>query len=347
VVCSPAAAAPSSKKAIWGPVSVGEASQFPIYRDLRAGIFQTTLSWARIAPTRPANPDSPRDPAYEWPSELDVAAREARPLGMKLSVLLTDSPAWANGGRSSEWAPRRARDFARFAAAAARRYPAVRYWQIWGEPSKAERFQPLVGAFGRKLSERQRRGPRLYARILDASYAALKHVAPHDVVVGGNTWTAGDVVPLNFIRAMRLPSGRRPRMDMYGHNPFTARTPDLSEDPLAYGYADFCDLDTLAGWLDRYGYRGSRGRPLPLFLSEFTIPTDHPNWQFNFWVPARTQASWIAAAYRIARRWHRIHTLGYLGLYDDPPRPSGDEVNRGLLDWEGHRKPGYFAYRRG
>jgi hypothetical protein len=99
---------------------------------------------------------------------------------------------------------------------------------------------------GRRLSPKQRRGPRHYARILDASYGALKRVSRRNLVIGGNTWTGGEVVPLNFIRAMRLPTGRRPRMDLYGHNPFTLRTPQLSRPPFAYGHADFSDLDTLA-----------------------------------------------------------------------------------------------------
>ena len=218
---------------------------------------------------------------------------------------------------------------------------------LWGEPSKASRFQPLVSALGRRLSAQQQRGPRHYARMLDATYGALKRVNRRNLVIGGNTWTGGEVTPLNFIRAMRLPSGRRPRMDLYGHNPFTARAPRLSEGPLRYGFADFSDLDTLAGWLDRYGYRDRRGRRLRLFLSEFVIQTDHGSYEFNYYVDRRTQAGWLARALRITRRWKRIYTLGYLGLYDEEPRPDGLEVNRGLLDWRGERKPAYFTYRRG
>jgi len=218
---------------------------------------------------------------------------------------------------------------------------------IWGEPSKRSRFQPLVEALGRRLSPRQRRGPRRYARILDASYVALKRVSRHNRVIGGNTWTGGDVPPLNFIKAMRLPSGRRPRMDLYGHNPFTFRFPNLREGPIAYGHADFSDLDTLGRWLDRHGYRDRQARPLRLFLSEFTLPTDHRNYEFNFWVTRRVQARWLARAYEITRRWGRIYTLGYLGLYDDPPRPDGLEVNRGLIDASGRRKPAFYAYKGG
>jgi len=218
---------------------------------------------------------------------------------------------------------------------------------IWGEPSKTSRFQPLVKATGRHLSQRQKRGPRLYARMLDASYAALKRENRRNIVIGGNTWTGGEVVPLNFIKAMRLPTGRRPRMDLYGHNPFTLRRPNLANAPVAYGTADFSDLDSLAGWLDRFGYRDRRGRHLRLFISEFSLPTDHANHEFNFWVPRRTQALWVRGALRITRRWQRIYTFGYLGLYDDPPRPDGLEVNRGLIDRSGHRKPAYHVFKGG
>ncbi len=341
------AAKPSQKKAIWGPVAVNGQSQFPIYRDLGVGIYQETISWADAAPTQPAHPTRPSDPAYTWPASVDFAVSEGRRYGIAVSVLLTAAPSWANGGRESRWAPKKPKDFADFAAAASKRYPGVHRWMIWGEPSKAARFQPLVKSAGRHISSRQKRGPRLYARILDASYGALKRVSKKNIVIGGDTWTGGEVTPLNFIRSMRLPNGKRPRMDLYGHNPFTARTPDLAQKPLRYGFADFSDLDTLTRWLDRYHYRTARGRRLRLFLSELVIPTDHKNVEFNFFVDRATQASWLKAALRITRRSKRIYTLGYLGLYDDPRRPDGLEVNRGLIDAQGRKKPGYYAYRHG
>jgi len=278
---------------------------------------------------------------------VDLAVREGRRYGIAVSVLLNGAPPWANGGRDSTGAPTDPKDFASFAAAASRRYPGVRRWMIWGEPSKASRFRPLVPSAGRRISRRQARGPRLYARTLDASYASLKRVKRRNIVIGGNTWTGGEVTPLNFIRSMRLPNGKRPRMDLYGHNPFTSRAPNLRNRPLRFGFADFSDLDTLAGWLDRYGYRTPSRRRLRLFLSEFVIPTDHKNTELNFWVDRRTQASWIRAALRITRRSKRIYTMGYLGLYDDPPRADGLEVNRGLIDRHGRKKPAYRAYKRG
>jgi hypothetical protein len=219
----------------------------------------------------------------------------------------------------------------------------VRLWQIWGEPSRHANFKPMPRF--------ESTGPRRYARILDAAYVALKHANRRNLVIGGNTFTTGDVSPKAFIQAMRLPNGRPPRMDMYGHNPFSARRPALRQGPLGFGFADFSDLDTLARWVDRYLGRRPGGGRLKLYLSEFTLPTDHLNYEFNFYVTRATAASWLRTALRITRRWSRIYTLGWIGLYDQRPNgpngTPGDEVNRGLLDWTGKKKPAYAAYKNG
>ncbi len=348
LVASPASAAVTRKKAIWGPVSVDGRSQFPIYAELGVGIYQTSLSWADVAPRRPADPRDPADAAYRWPADVDRALAEAKPFGIKVSLLVIGAPPWANGGRPSRWAPTRPRDFADFVEAAARRYPAVRHWMIWGEPTKPENFQPLTPDRGRPLRGRALRGPRLYARMLDAAYGRLKRRSRRNLVIGGNTYTTGAVSPRRFLPALRLPNGRPPRMDLYGHNPFTLRRPDLRRAPLGNGYADFSDLDTLTRWIDRY-LRGARpgGGKLKLFLSELSLPTDHPNHEFNFYVSQATQASWLTDALRITRRFSRIYTLGYLGLYDDPVRPDGDQVERGLIERNGRRKPAFEAFARG
>jgi hypothetical protein len=219
---------------------------------------------------------------------------------------------------------------------------------IWGEPTKGTNFQPLRTDHGRRLRGRGLRGPRIYARMLDRAYGALKSASRANLVIGGNSFTVGTVSPRRWIQALRLPNGRPPRMDLYGHNPFSARRPVLSQPPLGRGYADFGDLDTLAGWLDR-NLRGARpdGGKLKLFLSEISFPTDHDNFEFNFYVTRTTQASWIADALRETRRWRRIYAFGYLGLYDDALRPDGRQVERGLLERGGTPKPGYEAFRRG
>ena len=81
-------AAPSPKKAIWGPARVDGRSQFPIYRDLGVGIYQAALNWSAIAPTRPAHPTDPNDPAYHWPAEETFAVSEAKRYGIRVSLQL-------------------------------------------------------------------------------------------------------------------------------------------------------------------------------------------------------------------------------------------------------------------
>ena len=246
--------------------------------------------------------------------------------------------------------PRSAGDLADFLTAASRRYPGVNRWMVWGEPTRQANFMPLDPETpGKPLTRSEARGRAQYARMLDAGYAALKAADPHDLVIGGNSFTTGDISPRNWIRSMRLRDGSRPRMDLYGHNPFTARRPDLAH-PLVKpgtGWADFSDLDTMFEWLDRSGYRDSRGRRLRIFVSEFYFPTDHPNHEINFYVGRTLQARWVRDVLRIVRATPRIATLGWLALVDDPPRPDGREVNRGLIDQQGRRKPAFRAFRRG
>lgn len=346
----------SPKKGIWGPVRVDGVSQFPIYRSLGAGIYMTRLNWDQVARSRPERARDPDDPAYVWPAELDDAVAQARAHGIRVAVMVTGAPAWASGKTDPIWAPRRPRDFARFVAAASTRYPSIRLWQIWAEPTQTANFQPLIHenrdpeqdpSVVRPLTPAMKRGPHRYARILDASYKALKRVSERNRVIGGNTFTTGDVSVLNWIRNLRLPNGKPPRMDLYGHNPFSARRPVFGGPPLGYGFADFTDLPILARWIDRHLGRRRSNRGTKIFISELLWPTDHSNFEFNFWVSQETAASWLTDALRHTRRWKRIHTLAWLSLYDDPPRPDGLEVNRGLLTRDGQRKPAYRAFKRG
>lgn len=331
----PRPATTPGKKGIWGPAT---PQAFAIYRDLGVSIYQTSIVWPEVAPTRPRDPRDPRDPAYHWPEVLDQAVRLAPASHMRVSVELTKAPAWANGGRPENHPPTRPQDFADFAVAAAHRYPSVHLWAIWGEPVRKENFD----AGG------ETQAPRAYARILDAAYGALKAVDSRNLVIGGNTATIGDVSARDWVRNLRLPDGRPPRMDFFGHNPFSLRQPRRDGTPLGDGHADFSDLDELEGWLDRF-LAGRRAGPaqLPLFLLEYTAPTDHPNDEFNFWVDRAVQARWLAAALHIVDADPRIRAVDWISLYDDAPQADGRETDKGLLTYEGERKPAYRAYKRG
>lgn len=346
-----AAPAHALNKGIWGTVEVEGQSQFPIYKDLGVTVYQYAIRWDDIAPQRPKRPTDPSDPAYQWPVVLDKAIKEASRYRMKVAVMIIGAPKWANGGKDWRWAPKRGDDFGKFAEAASRRYPAARYWMVWGESTNALNFQPLdplteATGNGTKITPRQRAGALRYARLVDAAYGAIKRVDRSDLLVGGMTFSGGDVRTYNWVRNLKLPNGRPPRMDLWGHNPFGFRKPDFKKPQSAFGVVDFSDLPRLASLLDKT-IRRPNGRPLPLFLSEYTLATG-PDAEFNYYVTLETQADWIKAALRLSRRWKRIDTFSYIHVYDDPPRADGgDRLQSGLLYSDGTRKPGYFAFKNG
>jgi hypothetical protein len=211
---------------------------------------------------------------------------------------------------------------------------------IWGEPTRHRSYEPTTAADPAKpLSRTQRTAPHRYAQMLDASYGALKAASRRNLVVGGMTFTTGDIDTEQWIENLKLPSGRPPRLDLYGHNPFSSRDPNLAAPPSSRGRVDFSDLRRLARWIDRYLGRGRP--PIRLFLSEWTIPTAVDD-EFNFYVDAGVQAQWITDGLRIARTWSRVYALGWINLHDDLPSTGG-----GLLDGQGDKKPGYYAWKNG
>lgn len=322
----------------YAPEDAGKLKQLGVTLNTRG------LLWADVALRRPDSPTDPADPAYNWPSELDAAISTNDALGIDTSLQVIYAPEWANGGRPRSFRPSSARDYANFIAAAAKRYPSVRLWQIWGEVNGgpyAWQPQPTGIRFKTKLTREQRHEPEFYARMLDASYVALKSVNRNNKVIGGMTvagaYYSPATPPATWTKYMRLPNGKRPRMDLFGHNPMLfARRPDLTQGPRFAGWRDMSDLDTTIREIDRY----FPGRKLPIFVSEFAI-WDKPgglNWHVN----RPTQARWTRLALGIARRSKRVHTFSWASLRDVPAYPGW-----GLLDKRGDRKPAFRAFADG
>jgi hypothetical protein len=336
LAAAPARAA--STKAIWGPaVNASDqpcpgCSVFPTYADLGVDVYQFQIKWDEVAPTPPANPRDPFDPAYKWPTIQTLIVNEAGARGIALAAMVKGSPTWANGGRDPRWAPNSPQALADFMYAASLRYPSIRRWMVWGEASFGADFQPQ----GAKV------GPRIYAALLDAAYTALKQASPSNVVIGGMTLNGGTVFPAAFIQNLRLKSGRRPRMDLWGHNPFDPRFPNLKQKPRGK-FRGLNDLDTIWDEIKEAYRRQKRGRPRRLWLSEWTVQSDHDSTVFNFHVSREQQARYVTAAYRLARRLKYVDALGWFSLYDAPEGPLSPTW--GLLTYNGLQKPAYSAYK--
>ncbi len=326
----------AAEKAIWGPSGTvpGHGSAFDLYKRLGVDTVQFQLNFAATAPVEPANPRSPEDPSYRWPAALDQAVAEGRRTGIQVALLVNQAPKWSNGGKPEIFRPR-PRAFADFLAAASRKYPTVRRWMVWGEPNRFAVFRP-----NKRGSSA---GPRAYAKLLDASYGALKEVSARNIVIGGMTFTGSggaDMPPRQWLSRMRLPNGRPPRLDWYGHNPFSTRFPDLSDGPIPGGFRDISDIDLLSREVARVY---PRRRP-KLWLSEYVIQSDHGSTEFNVFVSKKGQAQWLTGAFRAANSLPSVAGLGWLALQDDPE--SKLSRNYGLITADGTRKPSFRAFRR-
>jgi hypothetical protein len=330
------------QKMMWAVDGRG-VDQVDVMRDLRVDVLEVIVPWSSVAPTRPANPTDPNDPAYHWSPATDALVSAAARRGLRVAVLLATSPGWSNGNRDAIWAPNDPADFARFATATARHYAGVHLWMVWREPIYQTNFQPLIPEAeftGAPLRPDQLAGPHAYARLVDAAYGALKARSRRNLVVGGMSVNGGDIRPVNWVENLQLPNGKPPRMDLYGHNPFSARRPDLRNPPSHQEGIDFSDLGRFQYVINRYLARPRHKRRLRLFLSEFTIPTA-PDHEFPFHTSLRTQARWITSAFRVARRLD-AYGLGWIYLQDVPGVHTG-----GLIFSNGKHKPGYSAFRRG
>jgi hypothetical protein len=343
VLSVPAVASASAHKMFWATSDMDGRDALTTLQTLGVDTYQTAIDWASVAQTKPANPDDPGDPVYQWPANMDETIAAANAHGMDVAIMLVGTPGWANGDRGDRYAPRNASDFADFARAASRRYPQVKIWMIWGEPSFKDKFQPNTAQKNftkTRLDRAQQRGPRAYAQLVDAAYGALKAQDRDDLVVGGMTAVTGDIRPAAWVRYMRLPNGKPPRMDLYGHNPFSARGPSLRKPPSPQGAVDFSDLKRFQKTVDRYLARPLHKRKLRFYLSEFAIPTA-PDSEFSFYTTPDLQASWITDGFKVAAKLN-AYGLGWIHLYDDPPGGS----TAGLLSADGVPKPGFAAFQK-
>jgi hypothetical protein len=319
-------------KLIWGPVKLPNGkSAFPIYHELGVDVFQIDLDWATTAPTRPANAPNPNDPAYQWPAELGQAMQAAAKYGIRVCLLVHGAPPWANGGQSEAWTPSDPNDYGNFLIAATRRYPSVHLWMIWGEPNRDGNLEPAP--------PNSPVGPRTYAVLLNAAYQALKRASRANIVIGGDTWSFGTTEPADFIRWMRLPNGKPPPLDYYGHNPFSIRFPQAGLQPYYPGGRDIDDTATLEAQLASIYHR-----QVPLWMSEFTVSSDHPNRAFALAVTRKQQASWVTAAFKLVNSYPFVAGLGWFELLDEAP-PGPQALTNGLMTWNLLPKQAFYAYQ--
>ncbi|HEX7083961.1 MAG TPA: hypothetical protein VF186_07580 [Gaiellaceae bacterium] len=294
----------------YGPGSVDD--RLDQVDELGVDVVRVTLDWRQIEPHRGDWDWSIVDPVLNGLHERKIA-----PL-----VTLYGSPAWANGGRGENWAPKSASMFAAFARAAARRYPFVHMWTIWNEPNQARSFRPT--------------SPRLYVqRLLDPAYKAIHTVQPHAKVAGGVTAPRGGshgVSPVAWLEGMHAAHAK---LDAYAHNPYPLRP---KETPSSGG-CDHCTTITLAT-LERLERLVARDFPhARIWLTEYGYQTDPPDKLLG--VSYTKQARYMGEA---ALRVHQLPRVDILIHYLLQDEPNVDRWQSGLQTVKAREKPSYDAF---
>jgi hypothetical protein len=299
----------------YGPGTLNQ--RLATFKRLGVPLVRFTLHWNEIAVRRPAKPTSPRDPAYDWRGP-DRVLRGLHRYGLTPVVTLLGTPAWANGGRTPNFAPPHPRDFSAFARAAATRYPWIRYWLIWNEPNKRLWLRPTKAA--------------IYVQhLLNPGYDAIHAVLPHARVGGGVTAPRGGlggVAPVVWLHGMALAHAK---LDAYAHHPYPSSP---AETPSSGGCRN-CPSITMATVRKLLILVKRYFGPKPVWFTEYGYQTKPPDPYLG--VPPQKQATLLSlAAMRVWRLPRVTMLIQYLyrdevllsrfqtGLVysDDKPKPS-------------------------
>ena len=286
-------------------------------------VVRFTVRWDQVAPTEPAVPTDPQDPAYDWSTPNDVlGALHAH--GIDVVLQLYGAPSWSNGGKPPNYLPTSSRPFGAFATAAAREYPWVKKFQIWNEPNQARWLRPTSA-------------PLYVIRLLNPAYAAIHAATRGAKVAGGGTapgGSTGGVSPVAWITAMHRASAR---LDAYAHNPYPLDP--KRETPLHAPACASCTTVTMAtlGRLERLVARYfPRAR---IWLTEYGYQSNPPD-RFLGVTPARQaryEAEGAYAAYRAPRVDMLIHFL-----YRDEPTQA--RFQSGLITLRNAPRPVLAAF---
>jgi hypothetical protein len=304
----------------FGPGTLNQ--RLATFQRLDVPLVRFTVHWDAVARRRPKDPTSPRDPAYDW-HRSDRVLRGLRRYGLTPVLTLVGTPAWANSGRTPNFAPPHPRDFRHFATAVARRYPWVRYWLIWNEPNKHIWLRPTRAAI-------------YVEHLLNPAYEAIHSVLPHAQVGGGVTAPRGglgDVAPVTWLHGMALAHAK---FDAYAHHPYPLRP---TETPSSGGCKN-CPSITMATvpklLILVRRYFGQK----PVWLTEYGYQTNPPDTFLG--VSPKRQATMLGLAAMRAWRLPRV-TMLIQYLYRDEPELS--RFQSGLVFVDDRPKPALAAFK--
>lgn len=290
------------------------------------------VSWADVQPTN--------DSAYDW-SSLDRVITTAKNYHLQVLGTIAYTPAWAAintcvDKTSQKCAPSSDSQFATFAATAAKRYEAtgVVNWEIWNEPNLEGFWQPAPDATA-------------YTQLLQASYNAIKGVAPNDLVLSGSVGPLDDspasIRQLTFVSRMYA-SGAKPYFNALGYHPYSYPAPPdytiswnswsmmaaLPSSARSIMLANGDDAKQI--WVTEYG-APTNGPGAQANLANYAIisSSDHTSEALQATMLAQATTDYLTDNWMAAFFWYSYKDLG--------SSPSTNENFFGLVRSSGAHKP--------
>lgn len=147
-------------------------------------ISRLDVLWADAAPTKPASPRNPDDPAYNW-QRTDTVIDGLDKRGIATIVAFSRVPGWANGRQGPENAPD-PDAYAAFVHAFATRYAGegharVDLYEPWNEPNNPAMLMPQWNGAGTGAKPAS---PATYASLVARARTEIRGVNPTARIIG-------------------------------------------------------------------------------------------------------------------------------------------------------------------
>lgn len=333
-----------------------------------SSIARVNVIWRDVAPSEPATPEDPDDPAYQW-ERLDAFVNDALARGIRPLLSVRSAPTWAEGPERPAWAPEGTWQpspaaLRSFATALAKRFPEVDDFQAWNEANLSVYLTP-------QWRGRQLVAARHYRRMLRSFYEGVKAAGAENRVVSVGLGPYGDQVgsvslrvartrPLAFWREVFCLRGRvklRParkcadkaKFDVFAYHAIntsggprrSALHPDDASTP------DLQNAVRILRAAERHGQIGGSRKRHPVWMTEMWWESKPPD---PIGVPLRKHARWLTEAlYILWKQGARVAINLQVRDAAFDGQPGRHNLQAGLAFAEnfreGARKPAFRAWR--
>ncbi|HZO98169.1 MAG TPA: hypothetical protein VFB42_12435 [Gaiellaceae bacterium] len=312
-----------------------------------ASIIHALADWRQIAPERPKNPLNGDDPAYKL-TDLDALVRTAPRYNMQVFVTISGTPAWANGGKTTNHPPTHLSDLTAFAHMLAARYNgrhlgfgAVTRWAVWNEPNLALFLTPQFDSRGRIVSGAT------YAKLFMAAYKGIKAGNPRALVAAGETSNRGhnrptggvsdSVAPATFAHAVAVANPKLP-FAAWSTHPYPSQYRLGPTQRVAYPNVGLTNISKFGDSLRQWFHRR-----VPIWITEWaeqTSPECSVRCAEGGGVSHHQQAEDVKTALELAEANPYVEMFVWFILRDS----TSKTWYSGLQSASGTKKPGYAAF---